>query len=171
MTSVSIFFGVSQLAEILVDCFANVSKTKPTTFTRRQTAQTGLPLTVSHRDSLRIFSLREQQYLIWRAANQLEWPSAKVDTVVPTEPCLPLYLIAVSSHFITIINENWRPTIRSDSGGNFNISGRGVSVNATKYVYVNTCLIPNDYRDWAVSVSKPNSIGFLFVDLDAARSL
>jgi hypothetical protein len=30
---------------------------------------------------------------------------SKMDTAVPTETCLPLYLIAASSHFITINNE------------------------------------------------------------------
>ena len=104
MTSVSILFRC--FTPYTNRCFAKVSKTKPSTFTRYQTAQTGLTLTACHRDSLRIFSLREQQCLIRRAANQLKWPSAKVDTVVPTETCHPLYLIAVSSHFNTIINEN-----------------------------------------------------------------
>jgi len=162
-------FGVSHHAEI--DCLADVSKTKPANFTRCKTAQTGLPLTASHIDILRIFSLIEQQYLIRRTANQLEWPSAKVDTAVPTEPWLSLYLIAVSSYFISINNENWLPTIRSDLGGKINIFGGAVSVNERIDVYVKMCLILNGCWDWAISISRPNSVRFLFVDLDAALSL
>jgi len=83
-----------------------------------------------------------------------------VDTAVPTEPCFPLYLIAVSSHFITINNENWLPTIRSDSGEEVNILGGDISVSARKDIYVNMCRIVNGYRDWAILTYKINSIRF-----------
>ena len=65
---------------------------------------------------------------------------SKLDTAVPTESCLPLYLIAVSSHFITINKENCLSTVRSDSGGEFNILGGDVSDIVRKDVYVNVCI-------------------------------
>jgi hypothetical protein len=36
---------------------------------------------------------------------------------------------------------------------------------------MNMCLILNGYRDRAVRISRPNSVGFLFVRLEAERSL
>jgi hypothetical protein len=148
-----------------------VTKTKPATFTRCKTAQTGLTSTTSHRGSLRILSLIEQQYLIRRAANQLEWPSTNGHCSTNWTTSFTFYFTAVSSHFITINNENWLPTIWSDSGGEVKSLGGDVSVSARKDVYANVCLILNSYRDWAISHSKPNSRRFLYVDLGASRSL
>jgi hypothetical protein len=54
---------------------ADVSKTKPATFTLWKTAQTGLTSTTSHWDSLRTLRLVKQLYSFRHAANQLEWPS------------------------------------------------------------------------------------------------
>lgn len=94
-----------------------------------------------------------------------------MDTTVPTETCLPLYLIVISSHFITINNENWLPTLRSDSGGKVSILGGDASVIVRKDLYVTLYLIPNGYRDRAVSTSKPKPVVFLLLELDAAGSL
>ena len=146
-----------------IDCFGDVSK-KPANVTLCKSAQTGLTSTTSHWDSLRTLSLIEKQCLIRSAANQRERPSAKLDTAVQNELCLPLYIIAVSSHFVTINSENWLPTIRSESGGEVNILGGDVTVIVRKVFYVNMWLILNGCRDyWAISTSQPNSVTFLLL--------
>jgi hypothetical protein len=61
---------------------------------------------------------------------------------------------------------------RKIQGKMFNISG-GDSVGHCEQNkdYVNMCLILNGYRNIAVSISRPNSVRFLFVGLDEEVSL
>jgi hypothetical protein len=61
--------------------------------------------------------------------------------------------------------------IEHNSRGKVNILGGGSVGRCEKKVLVNTCLILNGYRERAVRISRPNSVGLLFVALDEERIL
>ena len=161
-------FGVSHLAE--TDCFTDVSKIKPANLTRWKTVQTRLTSTTSHWDSLRIFSLVKHQYFNRHAAKQLEWPSANWTLQ---------YQLNHAFHFISLLYLliSLLPTMRTDYQQYGLIQEENSIFWEVTYrslweeTFMWMCVFLNGYRDWCISNSKLNFVWFLFVDLDATRSL